>query len=338
MKAMKPFKNIPDTLEQMCERIMIRLPLVSRKPHLLGMDDILPYRRPKVRMNSYHEFGIPKRSGGMRVIQAPCEELNYIQKAVNSLLREQWTPADEVCGFVQGRSVGMGAVQHVGMHYVFNTDLHDFFPSITAPKVFEMLMRELGMKPAVARLICDLCTIPVKEGHDVLPQGSPASPILSNIACARMDRRLKGLAECFGLTYTRYADDITFSAPYNAFKEGGTFRICLERIIREEGFSLNEAKTRLQKRGGRQEVTGLTVNEKVNVPRKWLKGLRACIHRMEMDGFSPEEMNAARGKVAWLRHARGGLDPLSQKMVMRLNALEVALYFDELSDEDGSKI
>ena len=324
MKAMKPFENIPDTQEQLCEHIMIRLPLVCRKPQMLGIDDILPYRRRKRRANSYHPFEIPKRSGGTRVIQAPCGNLKYIQKAVNSLLREQWTPADEVHGFAPGRSVRTGASQHVGMHYVFNTDLHDFFTCITAPMVFEMLIRELGMKPGVARCICDLCTIPAKDGHDVLPQGSPASPILSNIVCARMDRRLKGLAECFGLTYSRYADDITFSAQYNAFKEGDAFRICLERIIREEGFSVNEVKTRLQKRGARQEVTGLTVNEKVNIPRKWLKELRACIHRMEVEGFSPEEMNAVRGKVAWLRHVRGGLDPLSQKMALRLRALEVA--------------
>lgn len=318
---MKAFKNIPDTQEQLYERILIRLPLVCRKHQMFGMDDILPYRRRKVRAKSYVRFKIPKRSGGTREILAPIGNLKYIQKAINTRLREQLTPADEVHGFAPGRSVRTGASLHVGMNYVFNTDLHDFFPSITAPKVFEMLMYELGLKPGVARCICDFCTIPVKDGDDVLPQGSPASPILSNIVCTRMDRRLKGLAECFGLTYTRYADDITFSAPYNAFKEGDTFRICLERIIHEEGFSINEAKTRLQKRGARQEVTGLTVCEIVNVSRKWLKGLRARIHRMEVEGFSPEEMDAVRGMVAWLRYVRGGLDPLSQKMSLRLGAL-----------------
>jgi retron-type reverse transcriptase len=321
---MNSFKNIPDSQQQLLERIMILLPLVCSKPQMLGMNDILRYRRRKVRAKSYHRFEIPKRSGGRREILAPRDNLMFIQKAANTLLRDIYTPADEVHGFAPGRSVTTGAEKHVGERYVFSMDLQDFFPSITAPMVFESLIRELRLRPGVAGCICDLCTIPVEDGDDVLPQGSPASPILSNIVCARMDRRLKGLAECFGLTYTRYADDITFSGPYNAFKEGDAFRTCLDRIIREEGFSVNGAKTRLQKRGGRQQVTGLTVCEKVNVPRKWLKGLRAHIHRIEVKRFSPEEMEAAWGKVAWLRHVRGGQDPLSRKLTLRLCALEVA--------------
>lgn len=320
----------------LCVEIMKRLPLECPWPQMLGADDILMYRRAWVRKISYVLFEIPKKSGGTRQILAPKGILKYILKTINSILRELWVPMDAVHGFAPGRSVVTGAAPHVGALYVFHMDLKDFFPSIKAPNVFVALVNELGLKPVTAWVISELCTYPGGGSDVYLPQGSPASPILSNIVCARMDRTLKGLADCFGLTYTRYADDITFSGPYNAFREGSSFRTCLERII-EEGFSVNPAKTRLQKRGGRQEVTGLTVCEKVNVPRKWLKGLRAQIHRMEVGGCTPRDLASAWGKIAWLRQVRSGMDPCSRKLAARLCVLEVGLYDAGLGDENETK-
>ena len=275
---------------------------------------------------SYHPFEIPKKSGGTRHILAPAGNLKYILRIINSILREQWNPDEEVHGFVAGRSIMSGAAPHVGAHYVFNTDLLDFFHSIKAPHVFCALVRELRMNKATAWVISELCTFPSKNGDVFLPQGSPASPILSNIVCAQMDRRLKGLADSFGLTYTRYADDITFSGPYNAFREGEAFRSCLDHIIQEEGFSVNVEKTRIQKVGGRQEVTGLTVCEKINVPRRWVKGLRAQIHRMETVGCKKEELRSVKGKIAWARCVRGPKEPRWQKMYSRMRHLEANLH------------
>ena len=310
----------------LCTEIMIRFPFECPRPQMLGADDILKYRKKWMRVHSYHPFGIPKKSGGVRQILAPTGNLKYILRVINSILRELWPPVETVHGFTTGRSVSSGAEPHVGAHYVFNTDLQDFFSSIKAPHVFSALAHELGMNKVTAWVISEFCTFPGGGSNDYLPQGSPASPILSNIVCARMDRRLKGLADSFGLTYTRYADDITFSGPYNAFREGEPFRILLDGIIQEEGFSVNAAKTRLQKRGSRQEVTGLTVCEKVNVPRKWVKGLRAQIHRMEKGGCTKEEYRSVRGKVEWIRHVRGPEDPLWRKMASRLRNLEPYLY------------
>lgn len=313
----------PDNL---CAEIMMRFPLeCSKFQEMLGTDGILMFRRPWIRARSYQSFEIPKKSGGTRHILAPKGNLKYIQKTISTLLCELWAPAEEVHGFAPGRSVTTGAKPHVRAHYVFNTDLKDFFPSIKAPHIYGALTHEMDMNPVTAWVISELCTFPAANGDVFLPQGSPTSPILSNIVCARMDRRLKGLADCFGLTYTRYADDITFSGPYNAFREGDSFRFCLERAIQEEGFSLNTAKTRLQKKGSRQEVTGLTVCEKVNVPRRWLKGLRAQIHRMEVDGCTPQELAAVRGKIAWLRQVRDGFVPCSIKLESRLSAIEEAM-------------
>lgn len=317
--------------------IMKRLPLVCPWPLMLGADDILMYRRAWVRKISYVFFEIPKKNGGTRQILAPKGILKYILKTINSILRELWVPMDFVHGFAPGRSVVTGAAPHVGAPYVFHMDIKDFFTSIKAVHVYMALVYELGLNRVTAWIISELCTYPAGGSDVYLPQGSPASPILSNIVFAAMDRSLKGLADCFGLTYTRYADDITFSGPYNAFREGGSFRTCLDRMISEEGFSVNPAKTRLQKRGGRQDVTGLTVCEKVNVPRKWLKGLRAQIHRMEVGGCTPRDLASAWGKIAWLRQVRGGSDPCSRKLVARLCVLEVGLYNAGLDDENETK-
>ena len=112
----------------------------------------------------------------------------------------------------------------------------------------------------------------------VLPQGSPASPILTNIVCINLDRRLSGLARRFKLNYTRYSDDITFSSMHNVYQENGEFMTELRRIIADQQFSINEDKTRLQKRGSRQEVTGLVVSDRVNVVRGYARSIGSLLY------------------------------------------------------------
>ena len=124
-----------------------------------------------------------------------------------------------------------------------------------------------------------------------LPQGAPTSPLLTNAICDTLDRRLAGLARRFGLHYTRYADDITFSSMHNVYQDGSPFRHELERIVSGQHFKINAKKTRLNHRGERQEVTGLTVGEKVNVARRYVKDVRAILHIWERYG-----MNAAVAK------------------------------------------
>lgn len=205
-----------------------------------------------------------------------------------------------VNGFTAGRSVGTNAEAHVRKNYVFNTDLKDFFPSITARMVMHTL-EDLGVKPEVARYISVLCTI-TTEGddlpEDVLPQGSPASPVLSNIVCRKMDRHIDWLVRKYGVTDTRYADDMTLSSMHSVYGKNSTFLKEFLDIISGYGFTVNEAKTRLQKKGSRQEVTGIIVSDRANVCRKYIKNLRAEIFHMEMEGFSRKQYRSVRGKVA----------------------------------------
>lgn len=293
-----------DSPDGLCWSILQILPLVCHSPFNDSRDSILRYARPEVTRNSYHYFYIPKKDGRKRTIQAPIGPLKDIQTCLNFILRSYWRPDECVHGFANGRSIISGAKRHTGKPYVFNVDLKDFFPSVTWIKVYAGLKR-IHIPAETAQFICDLCTVPSDACHsfkDVLPQGAPTSPILSNIACIDLDRRLSGLANSFGLTYTRYADDITFSSRYNIYQEKGEFRELLIKIIGDEGFSLNDKKTRLMKRGARQEVTGLTVCEKVNIPRRWIKNFRAQIHNMKVNGFTPEEYRSALGKASWVKN------------------------------------
>jgi retron-type reverse transcriptase len=128
-----------------------------------------------------------------------------------------------------------------------------------------------------------------KEKRNVLPQGAPTSPVFSNIVCQKLDHRLTGVAKRFNLKYTRYADDITFSSMHNVYQEKSDFLKELTRIIKDQNFDIKESKTRLQKTGFRQEVTGLIVNKKVNVRKRYTKQIRMWLYYWEKYGYNKAE-------------------------------------------------
>lgn len=275
------------------------------------------------RQRFYRQFAIPKRSGGVRTITAPVGYLKGTQKAVAILLGMLYTAPDCVNGFTGGRSVKTNAEAHVGKNYVFNTDLRDFFPSINRAMIVSTLKRS-GVDEDVARYIATVCTITDESDlpEDVLPQGSPASPILSNMVCMRMDRNLGWLAGRYGLTYTRYADDMTFSSMHSVYGKSSPFMKEFRDVVAKYGFTINEEKTRLQKKGDRQEVTGIIVSDRANLSRKYLKTLRAEVFRMEMEGFTKDRYRSVRGKIAFVGMVRGKDDPLYQKLRVRILSIK----------------
>lgn len=258
----------------------------------------------KVRDSYYHSFEIPKKSGGTRTITAPGGELKKVQTVLAYILDYVYLVPSPVMGFVHERSVATNAAQHVGRSYVLNIDLKDFFPSVKRHMIAGVL-KKYGVDRDVANLILRLCCrTPEGGGEDCLPQGAPTSPVLSNIACTCLDIRLSGLAQSTGLTYTRYADDITFSSDHNVYREDGPFWSKLRSITAECGFTINAKKTRLLRPWDRQEVTGVTVNSKVNVSRKYLKNLRAELHQMQYRDVSKEDWLRVMGKVNYVRMVR----------------------------------
>ena len=206
------------------------------------------------------------------------------------------------------------AAAHVGRLLVVNADLSDFFPSITFPRV-RGVFRQLGYSPAVATVLALLCTesprrtvtyagrpFHVATGPRDLPQGACTSPALSNLAARRFDSRLAGIAAKLGWTYTRYADDLTFSATGDqAEGKVGYLLARVRHIAADEGFAVNEKKTRVLRPGAAQTVTGIVVNERLGVPRDTVRRLRAILHRAKAEGLAAQNRENHPHFEAWVR-------------------------------------
>ena len=259
------------------------------------------YRQP-VR-TKYRSFRIPKRYGGHRTIHSPVDGLKLLQSRLADLLQDcvaeinavnhrvDWTAH----GFTRGRSIITNARRHRRRRWVFNLDLEDFFPSINFGRVRGFLLknRDFQLHEPVATAIAQIAC----HGNS-LPQGSPCSPVISNLVGHVLDMHLLKLASSVACTYSRYADDITFStnrrqfpvdiaAPDtvaatrpHAWLPGHT----LSRTIRRSGFRVNPNKTRMLYRNSRQDVTGLVVNDKIGVRREYRHTVRAMVHSLVNTG------------------------------------------------------
>ena len=301
------------------------------------------YADPKLSKKRYQKFTIKKKSGAERIIHAPAKGLKSILRPLNFIFQCMYDPHNAAMGFVNNRSIADNARRHVGRHYVLNLDLKDFFYSFDRKWVKYGLSFEpfnlsgTKEKEELAFLISCLCTHPIEiEGEikTVLPQGSPTSPTITNILCYRLDRRLNGLAKRFGLTYTRYADDITFSSPHNVYQSDvdaklnknnqyDNFIAELKRIVENEKLTINPKKTRLQKSGYKQEVTGLTVNDKVNVSRRYVKQIRMWLYYWEKYGYEKAEQIFKRDYVSDKGHVKNMSTPMINVLDGKLEYLKM---------------
>lgn len=269
------------------------------------------YANPTLCKKRYQTFTIKKKSGADRTIHAPVKGLKSILRSLNFVLQCVYEPHEAATGFVLEKSIVDNAKKHVGHHYVLNIDLKDFFHTFDRNRVKMGFMFEPfnlnGDKEPLAFLLASLCTHPFEidgEEKTVLPQGSPTSPTLTNILCKKLDRRLTGLANRFGATYTRYADDITFSSPHNIYTDEA-FNNELKRIIEDDQkLVINPKKTRLQKAGYRQEVTGLIVNDKVNVHRRYVKQIRMWLYLWEKWDYEVAQQKFLNDYIADKGHVK----------------------------------
>ena len=289
--------------------------------------DINNLASARLRTLSYKEFDIPKKSGGTRRITAPIGKLKDVLKCLSVILAPYYEPSGCVHGFTTQRSVASNASVHMGKNYVLNIDLKDFFPTITYTR-FVKSLKGLGFNDEVSDIIARLCTIPMWDEQsqmlrNSLPQGSPASPLLSNIVCSTLDRRLTDLAQRYRLAYTRYADDMTFSSNHSVYAKDSSFLQELEDIVRSCGFKINEKKTRLQKNGSKQEVTGLIVCEKVNTYRQFTKNLRAAVFHAETNGCTPHDFNNIMGRISYLAMVKGPDNPNVKRFRAMMSKVEV---------------
>lgn len=311
--------------------------------------------------NRYKTFHIRKKSGGLREINAPCYQLSVLLHVLNILFKSIYIPSPCAMGFAEGRSIVGNASMHVGHHYVFNIDLEDFFPSIPQARVWKRLqLPPFSFTQEIANVVAGLCCHAETESTgNFLPQGASTSPLLTNAICDTLDRRMNGVARRFGLHYSRYADDMSFSSMHNVYQEDSEFRKEIKRIIEEQGFRMNEKKTRLLRDGQRQEVTGLVVNSVVNVPRKYIRDLRCLLHVWETKGYAiaysyfyplykkekgyikkgePVMENVIGGKLNYLKMVKGASNATYLKLLNRFIKLQGVVFVDNETDKGSSYI
>ncbi len=250
----------------------------------------------------YSTFSLTKKDGSKRSISAPNKDLKFIQSRMSRLLYQcyfdlhgspQFPGRALSHGFQKGRdlSIFTNARRHTNRRFVFNTDIENFFPSFNFGRVRGYFIKNEHFKlnPTVATVIAQTACF-----QNTLPQGAPSSPIISELITQTLDYRLQKLATKYRCSYSRYADDITFSTNLREFP--GAVAFCpqgetnwqegpsLKKAVQSAGLKLNGKKARMQQSYQRQATTGLTVNDKVNVGVYYYKGVRFCAHAMMTKG------------------------------------------------------
>lgn len=239
-------------------------------------------------------FLISKKNGGKRRIIAPVGTLREAQEWIKRYILDALKPSECATGFVKEKSILDNAKPHENKKYILKCDIADFFESITFPQVF-YVFKKIGYTKQVSYILAALCTIGIDEmtylemnrdisvnfeplynrGTRFLIQGAPTSPGLANLVCRHLDARLKGYCEKHHVNYTRYADDLTFSADNAEDLPSTNF---IKKILHEYGFELNEKKTQYMFTQGRQYVTGLLVDRRVRVPSKYKHDIYRHLH------------------------------------------------------------
>ncbi|MDF1680373.1 reverse transcriptase domain-containing protein [Ponticaulis sp.] len=318
----------------------------------------------------YRIFTIPKKSGGERTICAPCPALLTLQRDILHLLKPDYSPRHQVHGFVSEarRGIVSNAEAHVGKRWVLNIDLENFFETIHFGRIAGRLQAPpynytKQVAEFIAHVSCFRKSITVGDNEvptSVLMPGSALSPILSNMVCDKLDAELARFCRQLGCTYTRYADDITISSDRRTFPgqignfdprfENMRFFLSegLQDLIESNGFFVNHSKTRVLKRTVRQEVTGITVNERTNVQRKFVRNIRAMLYDWESRGYAQasdrhfSEKRAGRGrvrdarnfewvvrgKIEFVRNVKGSTDQVFRSLAAKYNRLCSGGKFD----------
>lgn len=298
----------------------------------------------------YTCFKIYKKNGSQRIISKPNKKLKEIQKIISEVMNDIYRPRPSVHGFVKERSVVTSAEKHLSKQCILNIDLEKFFDSIHFGRIKHLFMAypfncSEEVSTILAHILC----------HDnKLPQGAPSSPIITNMICYKLDKELQRIAKQSNATYTRYADDITFSFTVKKKKiskqiledvKNLTISPVLQYIIESNGFKINYNKIHLYNKNQRMLVTGVKVNEFTNVQRKYISQIRSMLYSWDKHGYAnskkefeskylterhqrysrkPEFRNVIRGKLNYLKMVRSKRDIIY---------IKYAKWFNKLVDE-----
>ena len=296
------------------------------------------------RLEHYRYRWIPKATGGHRLLEIPKPRLKQIQRQILADILDFIPPHAAAHAFRNGHSIASYVKPHTDKRVVLHIDLREFFPSVTSSQV-QAIFWTAGYPDQVTTLLEALCTnvtsatVLNEFGNDAaadlkwkryrsrhLPQGAPTSPALANLAAYRLDCRLSALAQKVGADYTRYADDMIISGGTDFEHCLSRFRVLVAAIIHHEGFEIRHRKTRCMKSGNRQQVAGIVLNKRMNIPRHEYDNLRALLYNCIR--FGPTSQNCDR-RPRFRAHLAGRIAYWSmicpdrcQKMVVLFDAIK----------------
>lgn len=251
----------------------------------------------------YRSITVQKKDGDFRCLQAPSSQLKRCQKRILCGMLNVLPVSKYAKAYVRGVSLAENAAPHTGKRYLLKLDITDFFGSVRFGQVYSAVFHTGNFPRQIGAMLTTLCC---KE--DVLPQGAPTSPALSNLVMYRFDNAIGHWCEKRGITYTRYCDDMTFSADVPLFHVYEK----VKSMLGDMGFFLNEKKTRFVTSANRQVVTGLVVNDKVGIPSAYKRQLRQEIYycmrygvashmqKAHIDGTAEDYVSVLLGKVAYV--------------------------------------
>jgi len=244
--------------------------------YLLGIGRKDLFSLVKTVDNHYRPVNILKKNGNIRTLIIPSSKLKRIQSVIAGRILSCYSVSEYAYAYLKRKTIYDNASVHCGKKYLLKMDITDFFSSICFDRIYSAVFntkyfpRQIGVM--LTALVCN---------DDVLPQGAPTSPAISNIVMASFDRLIGTWCKERGVSYTRYCDDLTFSGNvplYGVFKKS-------KSLLEEMGFEVNEKKTRFITSSDRQTVTGLTVNEKVSVPSDYKRKLRQEVYYVLKHGI-----------------------------------------------------
>lgn len=295
-----------------------RRPYIENETHLASYLGISPsvirqiLRHPKFH---YRTFKLKKADGTNRIIRTPRTYLKVIQWWISDNILSTKEPNDSVHGFRKGRSYITNASAHAGARHLLNLDILKFFPSITEAMIIG-IFRTLGYSQAGASLLARLTSL---DGE--APTGAPTSPAIGNLVLAEFDSAVSRIATENNILYTRYADDLTFSSQNHINED---FLIAISTLVRDSGFELNIKKTRFLGHGARMDVTGIVINDGLNLPIEWRNWARGYLQRVVRN---PPAFVTHHSTVAGILGVLKSIDPtgqrrLTQKAKSALDAIQ----------------
>lgn len=277
------------------------LPIISSPEHfslLVGIEHQYVCNMAYGTKSFYRHFSIPKSNGAQREIDEPLPDLKFVQSWILHNILEQCPVSDYAKAYLKGRTLKHNARFHRAQRVVVTMDIKDFFPSISIKDVTN-IFENMGYFHELSCFFAHLCCL-----DNVLPQGAPTSPYLSNLRLCDLDGKISNYTSQKGIRYTRYADDLTFSGDFNPH-----FLIKdISKMIYDEGFTINPSKTRVAKSNTRQEVTGVVVNSHMQIPKQKRKEIRQQVYYIKKYGLDSHLEHIKENRSHYINHLLGQIN------------------------------